>query len=439
MRFHAFTPKQFDAIPQLQKLPAEDRFAMQVVSTVLPCKVNSYVIEELIDWDNIPDDPIFQMVFPQQGMLAPGHFATMADLLRSGADSATIQRAAHAIRLELNPHPAAQQTLNVPRLDGEPLPGLQHKYRETVLFFPRRGQTCHAYCTFCFRWPQFVHEAELRIGASETSGLQRYLKARRDVTDLLLTGGDPLILPTAALQEILEPLLAPEFDHVQTLRIGSKALSYWPFRFTEDRDADDLLRLFERLSRAGKHVALMGHLCHERELKPPMVRKALRRIQDSGVTVRSQSPIIAHINDDAEIWATLWREQVKLGIIPYYCFVARDTGSRRYFEVPLVRCWQIYRKAWQQVSGLARTVRGPSMSTGPGKIEVQGVAEIGGESVFVLRFVQGRNPDWVQRPFFALFDSKATWLDDLQPAFGAERFFYEEEYAAMQQRALQGH
>ena len=437
MRFHAFTPKHFDAIPQLQRLSPESRFAMQVVAAVLPFKINNYIIEELIDWDNIPDDPMFQLVFPQPEMLSPGDFATMADLLRSNADPAAIKQAAHAIRLELNPHPAAQQTLNVPRLDGEPLPGLQHKYHETVLFFPRRGQTCHAYCTFCFRWPQFVHEQELRIGAKETSGLQRYLKAHPEVTDLLVTGGDPLILSANALSEILEPLLAPEFDHVQTLRLGSKALTFWPFRFTEDKDADDLLRLFERLSRAGKHVALMAHLCHGRELAPPAFGQALKRLRECGVTVRSQSPIVAHINDDASVWATMWREQVKLGIIPYYCFVARDTGAKRYFEVPLARCWEIFREAWAQVSGLGRTVRGPSMSAGPGKVEVQGITEIAGERVFVLRFIQGRNPDWVQRPFFARYDSKATWLDDLRPAFDAARFFYEEEYAAMQQKALE--
>ncbi len=71
------------------------------------------------------------------------------------------------------------------------------------------------------------------------------------------------------------------------------------------------------------------------------------------------------------------------------------------------------------------------MSAGPGKVEAQGVAEIKGEKVFILRFLQARNPDWVDRPFFAEFDSQASWLDELRPAFGEERFFYEDEYEAM--------
>jgi hypothetical protein len=118
-------------------------------------------------------------------------------------------------------------------------------------------------------------------------------------------------------------------------------------------------------------------------------------------------------------------------MVPYYMFVERDTGARRYFEVPLARAWQVYRDAMQRVSGLARTARGPSMSAAPGKVEVQGVTEVGGERVFVLRFIQGRNPNWVQRPFFARFDPEATWLDQLRPAFGEERFFFEQEFAAM--------
>jgi hypothetical protein len=101
--------------------------------------------------------------------------------------------------------------------------------------------------------------------------------------------------------------------------------------------------------------------------------------------------------------------------------------------VPLARAYDIYREAMKQVSGLGRTARGPSMSAGPGKVEIQGVTEIQGEKVFVLRFIQGRNPDWVQRPFFARYDEQATWLDQLEPAFGESKFFFADEYAAMQQ------
>jgi L-lysine 2,3-aminomutase len=152
------------------------------------------------------------------------------------------------------------------------------------------------------------------------------------------------------------------------------------------------------------------------------------RVRAAGAEIRSQSPLLARINDDPEVWSRLWRAQVRLGIIPYYMFVERDTGAHRYFKVPLVRAWEIYRKAIRQVSGLGRTARGPSMSAGPGKIEIQGVSRVDGEKVIVLRFLQGRNPDWVNRPFFARYDKDATWLDQLRPAFGESRFFFQDEF-----------
>ena len=120
---------------------------------------------------------------------------------------------------------------------------------------------------------------------------------------------------------------------------------------------------------------------------------------------------------------------MNMGAIPYYMFVERDTGPRGYFEVPLARAHQIFQAAYQQVSGLSRTVRGPSMSAFPGKIVIDGVVTIGGEKVFALQFLQARNPDWVRRPFYAKFDAEATWFDDLKPAFGQEKFFFELDQA----------
>ena len=430
-RFHAYTESHLEQIPHLERLSAASRFDMRVVANVLPFRINQYVLDQLIDWDNIPADPIFQLTFPQVGMLESKDFNRIADLLKQGAERKLVRAAADDIRRKLNPHPAGQQSLNVPALDGKPVSGIQHKYRETVLFFPTQGQTCHAYCTFCFRWAQFVGIQDLKFASTDANQLHGYLAAHPQVSDILFTGGDPLVMKARHLANYLLPLLQDEYAHVQTIRIGSKALSYWPYRFTSDPDAGALLQLFEHLVQSGKHVALMAHYNHWRELETPSAREAIQRVRDTGVVIRGQGPLIAHINDDADVWTRLWRTQVKLGIVPYYMFVERDTGAQRYFEVPLARAWQIYRQAMSQVSGLARTARGPSMSAAPGKIEIQGVTHIKGKKVFVLRFIQGRNADWIQQPFFARFDPHATWLNHLQPAFGEERFFFEDEYQAM--------
>ena len=120
--------------------------------------------------------------------------------------------------------------------------------------------------------------------------------------------------------------------------------------------------------------------------------------------------------------------QVDMGMIPYYMFLARDTGAQSYFGVSLEEAHGIFNDAYTQISGICRTVRGPSMSAGPGKVRVVGISEVNGEKVFVLEFLQGRDPEWVGKPFFAAFDRKAQWLDDLVPAFGESEFFYEKEY-----------
>ncbi len=429
--FQVYTERQLDKIDALTLLTAAQRFEMSVVAHVLPFRVNRYVIDNLIDWRNIPDDPIFRLVFPQREMLAKDDFDQMAAILRSTDDRSLILDKASEIRKKLNPHPAEQQTLNVPYENDEPIDGVQHKYHETVLFFPSQGQVCHSFCTFCFRWAQFIGDKNLRFSCKEADRLREYLAKHKSVSDLLITGGDPMVMKTNHLAVYLESLIQPELNHIQTIRIGTKSLSFWPQRYVSDEDSDSLLELLEKIIKAGKHVAIMAHYNHWREMTTPLAREAIRRLRATGVVIRTQSPLLNHINNDPDVWTRMWREQVRLGLVPYYMFVERDTGARRYFEVPLARAWEVYRRAIQRVSGLARTVRGPSMSTGPGKIEIQGVSEIQGEKVFVLRFIQARNPDWVQRPFYAQFDPEATWLEHLKPAFGEKQFFFQEEYETL--------
>ena len=142
--------------------------------------------------------------------------------------------------------------------------GIQHKYAETVLYFPSQGQTCHAYCTYCFRWAQFVGDSDLRFAAPTPTPLVEYLGANPVVSDVLVTGGDPMIMSTTRLRPHIEPLLS--VPTVRTIRFGTKSLAYWPQRFATDEDADDLLRLFEQVVASGRQVAVMAHFSHDREL-----------------------------------------------------------------------------------------------------------------------------------------------------------------------------
>lgn len=427
MKYNSFMLHNFKNIPQLQNVSPEIIEAIEIVGSVLPFKTNNYVIDHLINWKNVPDDPMFKLTFPQKEMLIPEHYDKMKSVIDSGSDKQTIKKVADEIRLQLNPHPAGQLELNVPMIDDEKLFGMQHKYRETVLFFPSQGQTCHAYCTFCFRWPQFVGIEDLKFASKEAELLVKYVKEHKEVTDVLFTGGDPLIMKTKNLETYIRPLLDANIEHLKNIRIGSKALAYWPYRFLTDDDADNLLNLFEDVKRAGKHLAFMAHFNHPVELENDAVAEAIKRILKTGAVIRTQSPILKHINDSSEIWADMIKKQVALGCIPYYMFIARNTGAQHYFSIPLVEAWNIFRKTYQSVSGICRTLRGPSMSCLPGKVQILGVAEIKDEKVMVFRMIQGRNPDWAARPFFAKYDEKAIWYTDLIPAFGEEKFFFTDE------------
>ncbi|URM98776.1 lysine 2,3-aminomutase [Actinomadura madurae] len=421
-KFRAFTAKHLEELTARAGLSAEQRLATRAVATVLPFRTNAYVVEELIDWSAAPDDPIYRLVFPQEDMLPAADVAVLSDLLRRDAPKAEVEAAAHRVRMKLNPHPAGQMELNIPSFGDGKIPGMQHKYDETVLYFPKQGQTCHAYCTYCFRWAQFVGEADLKMAGDQPAALRDYLLAHPQVTSVLFTGGDAMIMGEPVLRRYIEPLL--ELEQLESIRIGTKSLAYWPQKFVTDPDAEPMLRLFEQVVESGKNLAFMAHFTHPRELEPLMVTEACRRIRDTGAVIRTQAPLIRTINDDPAVWEEMWRTQTRLGLVPYYMFVERDTGPQDYFAVPLARAYEIFRDAYKNVSGLARTVRGPSMSATPGKVCVDGVVEVMGHKVLALHFIQCRDADLVGKPFFAHYDPDAVWLDDLKPAF-TDRFPWE--------------
>src|SRR5690606_1098398 len=168
MKYKAYLVHNFRTIPQMEHLSEEEKNNIEVVGNVLPFKVNNYVIDELIEWDNYKNDPIFRLTFPQKEMLTEQDFDVMKDALQSGIERDALKQLADSIRMSLNPHPAGQMELNVPSINGERLPGVQHKYEQTLLFFPSSGQTCHSYCTFCFRWAQFVGLEGMKFAMRET-------------------------------------------------------------------------------------------------------------------------------------------------------------------------------------------------------------------------------------------------------------------------------
>ncbi len=424
--YKTFTLRNYTQIPQIKKHLSLDQIeVIKIVGSVLPFKVNNYVIDELIDWDQFETDPIFILTFPQKGMLTKEHYNMLEKAMNNEESELKVNKIVNFIRQELNPNPAGQMDHNIPVFNGERITGVQHKYEQTLLFFPSHGQTCHAYCTFCFRWPQFVGDKNLKFARKETQQVIEYIKKHPKVSDVLFTGGDPMTMSADILRAYIEPFL--ELEQIKNIRIGTKSLAYWPYKYVNEEDTDGVLQLFRDIKKSGKQVAFMAHFNHTAELSTPIVKQAVENILAAGVQIRTQSPIMKHLNDNCETWRDMWLKQVELGMIPYYMFIARDTGAQDYFSVPLLKAWSIFKNAYRQVSGIARTVKGPVMSSHPGKIAVLGPTNINGEKKIALSFIQGRNPEWIMQPFFAEYDEEAAWLDDLKPAYDKKKFFFETE------------
>lgn len=413
--FFTYNLNNLDSIQQVRSLPAELRQAIPVVGRVLPFRTNNYLVEELIDWDNVETDPIYHLNFPCREMLLPEHYERIRSLLASGSSRSSLREAVQEIRCELNPHSVQTMDGTLPSINGKKQHGIIHSYPETVLFFPAEGQMCHAHCTSCFRWLQFVGDEEEIFASTDVQALVSYVSQHEEVRDILITGGDPLFMRWEILSDYVDRILEADIPHLKAIRFGTKAITYWPYRFLTDRDADSLLALFEKIVAKGKHVAVVANINHPRELSTDVARRAVARIRATGAEIRAQSPLLRHINDAPEIWSDLWQEEVRLGIIPYYQFIVRDTGARHYFGVPLAEALEIFRAAYRQVSGLCRTVRGPIMSTPQGKVQVLDVQELQGEKAFLLRHIQASDTEMILRTFFAVYDEKAEWFNDLKP------------------------
>ena len=143
--------------------------------------------------------------------------------------------------------------------------------------------------------------------------MRRYVEENPQIDSVLITGGDPMIMKTKFLRQYIEPLM--NIPHLNSIRVGTKAIAYWPYRFTEGEDADDLLRLIGEVRKAGKNFAVMAHSSHPVEFSTEVSQLAVKRLIDAGAVVRCQAPLIKRVNDHPDIWAALWRKQVALGAV----------------------------------------------------------------------------------------------------------------------------
>jgi KamA family protein len=278
--------------------------------------------------------------------------------------------------------------------------GVQHKYPHTVLLLC--NEVCGAYCRYCFRKRLFMDDNdEVTLDVSE--GL-RYIADNPAISNVLLTGGDPLLMSTRRLVEIFEALR--KIPHVRIIRIGSKMPAFDPWRILRD---EDLQAAFRKYSQADRRIYLMAHFDHPRELTDAAIT-GLDCFIRNGVICVNQCPLIAGVNDDPEVLTELYQRLAWAGCTPYYLFQGRPTAGNEPYAVPIVRGWQIFHRANLTGSGLARRPRFV-MSHETGKIEILAVDE---DKIY-LRYHRAK--DEADRGRFMIYqrNDEACWMDDLEP------------------------
>ena len=338
-------------------LTREERERIRPVTREYKFRVTKHYAS-LIDW-NDPDDPLRRIVVP-----SPAELDSRWVLDPSGEERYMKVR------------------------------GLEHKYADTALLLV--SSICDSLCRYCFRKRLFLpsnDEVE-----NDLSQAIPYIAAHPEIRNAILSGGDPLTLSTRRLDEMLTQLCG--IEHLQTIRIGSKALAFRPQRVD-----DGLLGALSRHAEQ-KRIYLMTHFDHPREVSPESIA-AIRRLQDAGVTLLNQHPIIRGVNDTAPVLRELFTAMSENRIMPYYSFICRPTAGNEESSVPIEESLAAFTEAQSGLSGIERTAR-LMMSHITGKIEVLGMDA----STISFRMYRPADPADIGKVVQFPRDPHARWFDE---------------------------
>jgi len=350
-------------IAQVEQLSSETRRGLAEVCKRYKFRANDYYLN-LINWDD-PDDPIRKIIIPQT-----------SELEQFGLIDASNEE------------------------DNYVVPGCQHKYASTALLLC--NEVCAGYCRFCFRKRLFMDENDEVIN-DVSEGIE-YIREHKEVTNVLLTGGDPFVMSTRRLEKILRPLR--KIDHVGIIRIGTKIPAFNPYRIIEDPDFTPML---SRYSTRHKRIYVMAHFNVAEELTDAATL-ALDLLRKAGVLTVNQTPILKGINDDPDRLAELMRKLSFVGVCPYYFFQCRPTEGNIPYEPTLVRSFQVFEDAKKKVSGLAKRAR-LVMSHATGKIEIVAITS----HHIYMRYHRAKSLEDEEKFVVFYRDDEAFWLDDLVP------------------------
>jgi len=361
----AKSPKYLTKLAQIPQLSEAERSDLEKVNEQFVFRTNDYY-QSLIDW-NDPDDPIRRIVMPD-----------IQELDDWGQLDASNEEKYTKVK------------------------GLEHKYTSTALLLV--NEVCAAYCRFCFRKRLFMDEND-EVTKDITEGLE-YIREHKEITNVLLTGGDPMIMSTSKLEPIIKQIR--EIDHVKIIRIGTKIPAFNPYKITDDPSLHEMIRTY---STDEKKIYIMAHFNHPRELTEIAV-KGLNMLMQSGAIVVNQTPLIKGVNDDPDVLAELFNRLSFIGVPPYYVFLCRPTLGNEPFAIPVEDGYEIFEAARNKCSGLAKRAR-LVMSHETGKIEMVGMSD---GQVF---FKYNRSANVENNGKLLVFESnpEAYWFDDYEETF----------------------
>jgi len=364
------------SLDKVKGMPEKEKKKLKKICDKYNFKSNEYYLS-LINW-NDPYDPIKRLVIPD------AH-----ELDNWGG---------------LDPSNEADYTK---------IPGLQHKYGSTALLLV--SYVCGSICRYCFRKRIFMKNKEEVL--SDYKKAFKYIREHKEITNVLLTGGDPLMLSTAKLASIIGELR--KIDHVSIIRIGTKMPAFYPFRITQD---PALIKLISKYSTREKKIYVITHFNHTRELTDEAL-KAVDKLLKAGAILANQTPLIRGVNDRPKVLADLLNKLSFVGIPPYYIFQCRPTLANRTYAVPIEEGYDIFERARSMVSGLAKRARFV-MSASRGKIHIIGKSD---DEMIFKYYRAARNRDSGRIITFKR-NPKAYWIDDYKEAKKDSPLYREYEY-----------
>ena len=341
--------------------PREERQWQRIIEKH-PMRITPHYLS-LINWDD-PNDPIGRMAVPDIDEL---------DLSGSYDTSGELQ--------------------------STRMPGLQHKYAQTALILTTNR--CAVYCRYCFRKRLVGLPTEEVL--SRFAEAARYIEGHSEITNVLLSGGDPLILPTRVIRRFLERL--SRIGHLRFVRIGTRVPAAFPVRLIEDRELINLLRDYSAWPR---RLHLVAQFNHPREITR-RASQAVGMLLSATIPVSNQAVLLKGVNDDPATLAELHSGLVSIGVQPYYLFQCRPVKRvKRRFQVPIAKGYRIVEDAKRLLDGPSKRFR-YVMSHRSGKVEILGVDA---DTVY-LKYHQARDPANLGKFFRRKLVSDAGWLDDL--------------------------